>query len=92
MSRKMVTIDGNQACTHVAYATSEIITIYPITPSTPGGPEKHLGLCTSSDPDAVRGWCCRVFARVPDNRCPMHNLYRFTGALFNDAQYVQAGR
>jgi len=34
MSRKMVTIDGNQACTHVAYATSEIITIYPITPST----------------------------------------------------------
>ena len=35
MSRKMVTIDGNQACTHVAYATSEIITIYPITPSTP---------------------------------------------------------
>jgi pyruvate-ferredoxin/flavodoxin oxidoreductase len=35
MSRKMVTIDGNQACTHVAYATSEVITIYPITPSTP---------------------------------------------------------
>ena len=34
MSRKMVTIDGNQACTHVAYNTSEIITIYPITPST----------------------------------------------------------
>jgi len=35
MARKMVTIDGNQACTHVAYATSEIITIYPITPSSP---------------------------------------------------------
>ena len=34
MSRKMITIDGNQACTHVAYATSEVITIYPITPST----------------------------------------------------------
>ena len=30
-----VTLDGNQACTHVAYATSEIITIYPITPSSP---------------------------------------------------------
>ncbi|EKD34341.1 MAG: hypothetical protein ACD_75C02380G0001, partial [uncultured bacterium] len=25
----------NQACTHVAYATSEVITLYPITPSTP---------------------------------------------------------
>ena len=35
MSRKMVTIDGNQAWTHVAYATSEVITIYPITPSSP---------------------------------------------------------
>ncbi|NOX24625.1 MAG: pyruvate:ferredoxin (flavodoxin) oxidoreductase [Deltaproteobacteria bacterium] len=35
MSRKMVTIDGNQACTHVAYAASEVITIYPITPSSP---------------------------------------------------------
>jgi len=31
----MVTIDGNQACTHVAYATCEVITIYPITPSSP---------------------------------------------------------
>ncbi len=31
----MVTIDGNQAATHVAYATSEVITIYPITPSSP---------------------------------------------------------
>ncbi len=39
MSRKMVTIDGNQACTHVAYATSEVITIYPITPSSPMGAE-----------------------------------------------------
>jgi len=35
MARKMVTIDGNQACTHVAYATNEVITIYPITPSSP---------------------------------------------------------
>ena len=35
MPRRMVTIDGNQACTHVAYATSEVITIYPITPSSP---------------------------------------------------------
>ena len=35
MSRKMVTIDGNQACANVAYATSEVITIYPITPSSP---------------------------------------------------------
>ncbi len=42
MSRKMVTIDGNQACTHVAYATSEIITLYPITPSTPLAAEADM--------------------------------------------------
>ncbi|CAK8720369.1 MAG: pyruvate-ferredoxin/flavodoxin oxidoreductase [Candidatus Electronema aureum] len=42
MSRKMVTIDGNQACTHVAYATSEVITIYPITPSSPMAAEADV--------------------------------------------------
>jgi pyruvate-ferredoxin/flavodoxin oxidoreductase len=38
----MVTIDGNQACTHVAYATSEVITLYPITPSTPLAAEADM--------------------------------------------------
>ncbi len=46
MSRKMVTIDGNQACTHVAYATSEIITIYPITPSSPMAAEADTKAAT----------------------------------------------
>jgi pyruvate-ferredoxin/flavodoxin oxidoreductase len=35
MNRKMVTVDGNTACAHVVHATIEIITIYPITPSSP---------------------------------------------------------
>lgn len=35
MSRKMVTVDGCSACAHVVHATNEIITIYPITPSSP---------------------------------------------------------
>ncbi len=34
MSRKMVTVDGCTACAHVVHATNEIITIYPITPSS----------------------------------------------------------
>jgi pyruvate-ferredoxin/flavodoxin oxidoreductase len=37
MNRKMVTIDGNTAATHVAHATNEVIAIYPITPSSPMG-------------------------------------------------------
>lgn len=37
MSRKMVNIDGNTAAAHVAHATSEVIAIYPITPSSDMG-------------------------------------------------------
>ncbi|MBF9014862.1 MULTISPECIES: pyruvate:ferredoxin (flavodoxin) oxidoreductase [unclassified Oceanispirochaeta] len=35
--KKMVTIDGNAAAAHVAYAFSEVAAIFPITPSTPMG-------------------------------------------------------
>ncbi len=37
MGKKMVTVDGNTATTHVAYAFSEVAAIYPITPSSPMG-------------------------------------------------------
>lgn len=37
MARKMATIDGNTAASYVAHATNEVITIYPITPSSPMG-------------------------------------------------------
>lgn len=35
--RKMVTLDGNEAAAYVAHATNEVISIYPITPSSPMG-------------------------------------------------------
>ncbi len=35
--RKMVTIDGNEAVAYVAHKVSEVIAIYPITPSSPMG-------------------------------------------------------
>jgi pyruvate-ferredoxin/flavodoxin oxidoreductase len=37
MAKKMKTIDGNTAAAHVAYAMSDVATIYPITPSSPIG-------------------------------------------------------
>src|SRR5579863_7093584 len=37
MNRTRVTIDGNEAAAHVAYHASEVIAIYPITPSSPMG-------------------------------------------------------
>ena len=37
MNRKLTTIDGNEAVAYVAYRLSEVIAIYPITPSSPMG-------------------------------------------------------
>ena len=37
MKRKMVTIDGNEAAAYVAHRVSEVIAIYPITPSSAMG-------------------------------------------------------
>jgi len=36
-TRKKVTIDGNEAAAYVAFALSEVVAIYPITPSSPMG-------------------------------------------------------
>ncbi|MCL1957999.1 MAG: hypothetical protein FWF68_00205, partial [Spirochaetes bacterium] len=35
--KNIVMIDGNAAAAHVAHALSEVIAIYPITPSSPMG-------------------------------------------------------
>ncbi len=37
MTRRKITIDGNEAAARVAYRVSEVIAIYPITPSSPMG-------------------------------------------------------
>ena len=34
MARKFLTMDGNEAAAHAAYAYTEVATIYPITPSS----------------------------------------------------------
>ena len=34
---QMVTVDGNEAAASVAYRLSDVIAIYPITPSSPMG-------------------------------------------------------
>src|SRR5574341_2114312 len=37
MPRQMVTLDGNEAAAYIAHQVSEVIAIYPITPSSPMG-------------------------------------------------------
>ena len=63
--RKMITVDGNEAAASVAHRVSEVIAIYPITPSsTMGeladewsakGKHEHLGHRPDGGRDAVRG-------------------------------------
>lgn len=36
-ARRIVTVDGNEAVASVAHRVSEVIAIYPITPSSPMG-------------------------------------------------------
>ena len=45
-NKKMVTIDGNTAAAHVAYAFSEVAAIYPITPSSPMGENSEIWAST----------------------------------------------
>jgi len=42
MTRKMVTIDGNEAVAYIAHYTNEVIAIYPITPSSPMGEQSDM--------------------------------------------------
>lgn len=42
MKRSMVTLDGNEATAHVAFKLSEVIAIYPITPSSAMGEHADL--------------------------------------------------
>ena len=65
MNRPKAAIDGNQAAAHVAHRLSEVIAIYPITPSSPmgewadamvgGESAQHLGQRTERNRDAERG-------------------------------------
>ena len=40
-TKNMVMIDGNTAAAHVAHAVSEVIAIYPITPSSADGGDRR---------------------------------------------------
>ncbi len=37
MTRRMITLDGNEAAAHIAHLTNEVVAIYPITPASPMG-------------------------------------------------------
>jgi pyruvate-ferredoxin/flavodoxin oxidoreductase len=54
----LTTMDGNQAAAHVAYRTSEVIAIYPITPASPMG--EFADLWSAQDVRNIWGTTPRV--------------------------------
>ncbi len=58
MKREIVAMDGNEATAYVAYHTNEIITIYPITPSSPMG--EHADAWASEGKPNIWGTVPRV--------------------------------
>ena len=55
MAKKTMTIDGNTAAAHVAYAFSDVAAIYPITPSTPMAKSRRMSAGSST----VQTWMGR---------------------------------
>ena len=90
-NKNMVMIDGNTAAGHVAHALSEVISIYPITPSSPMGEvadeysAKGKKNIWGTVPDVVE---MQSEAGAAGAVHGAHNLYRFAGTFVDDSQYV----
>ena len=97
--RKLKTMDGNTAAAHVAYAFSEVAAIYPITPSSPMA--ESMDEWVSQDRTNIFGEKVRivemqseggaagaVHGAITASRCPDYYLYRITGIVADDSEYV----
>ena len=102
MTRKAVTIDGNEAAASVAFRLNEVVAIYPITPSSPmaelcdtwacRGQKEHMGRRRLRNRDAVGGRRCRRGTRRPSGGGADHDLHGIAGAPPDDTGHVQDRR
>ena len=101
-ARRMVTMDGNEAAASVAHRLSEVIAIYPITPSSnmgewadewsAQGQEEHLGHGPARHRDAVRGRRRRRGPRRAAGRRADDDLHGVAGPAADDPEHVQDRR
>jgi pyruvate-ferredoxin/flavodoxin oxidoreductase len=97
----MITVDGNEAAASVAYRLSEVIAIYPITPSSPMG-ELADAWAAERRPNLWAGfrrwWRCspraaqRRRARGPPGWCADNDVHRFAGPPADDSEPLQDRR
>jgi len=53
MTRRMITLDGNEAAARIAHLTNEVVAIYPITPASPMG--EHADAWSAQGKDNLWG-------------------------------------
>ena len=92
-------LDGNEAAARVAYALSEVIALYPITPASPMGEHcddwaaagrgQPLGHRSRRRRDAVGGGCGRRPARRTAEGCARDDVHRVAGPAADGPQHVQ---
>ena len=83
-------MDGNEAAARVAYAASEVIAIYPITPASPMA--EHADDWSAAGRHAVGSGRCRGAPRGPSEGRAGHDLHRVAKALARDPEHVQDRR
>ena len=99
---QFVCLDGNEAAARVAYALSEVIAIYPITPASPMGeyaddwsaaaPAEPVGPRPRGRRDAVRGGRGRRAPRRPPAGGAGHDVHLLAGPAADDPEHVQDRR
>ena len=97
-----ITVDGNEAAASVAHRVSEVIAIYPITPSSTmgeladewsaAGPHEPLGQRPERRRDAVGGRRRRRRARRAAGRRARDDVHGVAGPAPDDPQHVQDRR
>ncbi len=95
MSAKHKTLDANEAVAAVAYQLSEVVAIYPITPSSPmgewadqwasEGKPNLWGKRPQRRGDAERGRGGRGRPRGAPGRRPLDDLHGVTGSAADDS-------
>ena len=101
MAGKTITVDGNYAAAHIAYALSEVSAIYPITPSSTMG--EWIDEWASQHKKNIWGKEVRVAERQSEagaagavhgscSRCFNFNLHGITRFVINDSCYAQSCR
>ena len=100
--QEMVILDGNEAAASVAYRLSEVVAIYPITPSSPmaewadqwrsEGKKNIWGALPIVEELQSEGGAAGASPWRTAGRCVQHHVYGLARPAVDDSQHVQNRR